>query len=41
MASEIAISFLEDQSFNKVFHEKKHFENITDVTPLKKGRRSI
>lgn len=37
MASETAIPFLEDQSFNKVFHEKEQFENITDVTPLKEG----
>ena len=37
MASEAAIPLLEDQSFNKVFDEKEHYENITDVIPLKEG----
>lgn len=35
-AGEKAISLLEDQSFNKVFHDE-HYENITDVLPLKEG----
>ncbi|MFX0095156.1 MAG: MBL fold metallo-hydrolase [Candidatus Hodarchaeota archaeon] len=37
LASEKAISLLEDQSFNKIFNPKKRFENIKDVSPLKEG----
>lgn len=37
MASQRAIPLLKDQSFNKVFNPKEHFENIEDVTPLNEG----
>ncbi len=37
MASQTAIPFLEDQSYNKVFDPKEHYENIKDVTPLNEG----
>jgi glyoxylase-like metal-dependent hydrolase (beta-lactamase superfamily II) len=36
-ASEQAIPLLEDQSFNKVFHPKENYENISDVTSLIDG----
>jgi len=38
MASEKAISNLQDQSWNSVFDEKLKYENIMDVEPLKEGQ---
>ncbi len=36
-ASEKAIPLLEDQSWNKVFYPKQHYESIRAVSPLKEG----
>ena len=38
LASEKAISNLNDQSWNSVFDEKHKYENIIDVEPLKEGQ---
>lgn len=38
MASEKAISNLNDQSWNIVFDEKHNYENLTGVEPLKEGQ---
>ncbi len=37
MASEPAIHLLEDQSFNRVYDPKRHYENFANVTPLSDG----